>query len=76
MIMNKAIAVAKYDYIIEIDGDIIMNKHFIEDHLNFAEKGCYLFGSRVNIQEQLLPKIFSKKSKGLTFDVINEIRYD
>ena len=61
-IMNKAIAKSKNDYIIEIDGDIIMNKHFIEDHLGFAEKGCYLFGSRVNIQERLLPKLFSKKS--------------
>lgn len=59
-IMNKAIAVAKYDYIIEIDGDIIMNKHFIEDHLTFAQKGHYLFGSRVNIQKKLLPDLFSK----------------
>jgi len=32
-IMNQAIAAAKYDYIVEIDGDIIMNKHFVEDHL-------------------------------------------
>ncbi|MWB94790.1 glycosyltransferase [Flavobacterium sp. GA093] len=60
-IMNKAIAAAKYDYIVEIDGDIILNKHFIEDHLAFAKKGHYLFGSRVNIQENLLPKLFSKK---------------
>lgn len=30
-IMNTAIAAAKYEYIIEIDGDIIMNKYFIED---------------------------------------------
>ncbi len=60
-IMNKAIATSKYDYIIEIDGDIIMNKFFIEDHLTFAKKGIYLFGSRVNIQEKLLTKLFSKK---------------
>jgi glycosyltransferase involved in cell wall biosynthesis len=60
-IMNQAIAKAKFDYIIEIDGDIIMNKYFIEDHLTFAKKGQYLFGSRVNIQEKLLPKLFSKK---------------
>jgi glycosyltransferase involved in cell wall biosynthesis len=60
-IMNKAIAAAKYDYIVEIDGDIIMNKHFVEDHLTFAAKGHYLFGSRVNIQEQILPELFSKK---------------
>lgn len=60
-IMNQAIAKAKYDYIIEIDGDIILNKHFIEDHLNFAQKGFYLFGSRVNIQENFLSGLFSKK---------------
>lgn len=60
-IMNKAIASAKYDYIIEIDGDIILNKHFIEDHLAFCEKGNYLYGSRVNIQKKLLPELFAKK---------------
>ena len=60
-IMNKAIAATNFNYIIEIDGDIIMNKNFIKDHLTFAEKGSYLFGSRVNIQEKLLPKLFSKK---------------
>lgn len=60
-IMNKAIAQAKYEYIIEIDGDIIMNKHFVEDHLKFTEKGHYLFGSRVNIQESFLPTLFKEK---------------
>ncbi len=60
-IMNKAIARATYEYIIEIDGDIIMNKHFIEDHLHFAQKGLYLYGSRVNIEKAFLSKLFSKK---------------
>jgi glycosyltransferase involved in cell wall biosynthesis len=60
-IMNKAIAKAKYDYIIEIDGDIIMNPNFVEDHLTFAEKGHYLYGSRVNIKEKILPELLSKK---------------
>lgn len=60
-IMNKAIASSKSDYIIEIDGDIIMNKHFIEDHLNFSQNGHYLFGSRVTIKKNFLPELFSKK---------------
>lgn len=60
-IMNKAIAKAKYDYIIEIDGDIIMHPNFVEDHLNYAEKGVYLFGSRVNIQKNILETIFKEK---------------
>jgi glycosyltransferase involved in cell wall biosynthesis len=60
-IMNKAIAQAKFEYIIEIDGDIIMHPNFVEDHLKYAEKGVYLFGSRVNIQKNILDHIFSKK---------------
>lgn len=61
-IMNKAIAKAKYEYIIEIDGDIIMHKDFVKDHLTFAERGFYLFGSRVNIQQNILKTIFDTKT--------------
>tara|TARA_R110000850_G_scaffold277086_1_gene422481 strand:+ start:230429 stop:231226 length:798 start_codon:yes stop_codon:yes gene_type:complete len=66
-IMNKAIAKARYDYIVEIDGDIILHPRFVEDHLRFAEKGHYLFGSRVNIQENLLPELFAKKQTTFHF---------
>ncbi len=69
-IMNKAIARASGSYIIEIDGDIIMNKNFIKNHLNFAEKGFYLFGSRVNIQEKILQSIFDKKT--ITFNFFSK----
>lgn len=72
-IMNKAIAAAKSDYMVEIDGDIIMHPKFIEDHLAYAKKGFYLFGSRASIQKSLLPDLFSQKitkfsffSKGIT----------
>lgn len=65
-IMNKAIAKSKYDYIIEIDGDIIMHKDFVKDHLNFAKKGQYLFGSRVNIQKSILKEIFANKTTRFT----------
>ena len=60
-IMNKAIAASKNEYIIEIDGDIIMHKNFIEDHLKFAEKNMYLFGSRANIQKNAIKKVFDCK---------------
>lgn len=66
-IMNKALAKAKYDYIIEIDGDIIMHKHFIKDHLSLAEEGVYLYGSRVNIQKDYLSTLFKKKQIHFNF---------
>ena len=61
VIMNKAIAKAKYEYVIEIDGDIILHKNFIEDHLQFAEKQQYLYGSRVTIKSSFLPELWQKK---------------
>lgn len=66
-IMNKAIAKAKHDYIIEIDGDIIMNKYFVQDHLLFSQKGFYLYGSRVNIKKDYLKNLFEKQKLGFSF---------
>ena len=66
-ILNKSIARSKYDYIIQIDGDIIMNKCFIEDHLTFAENGVYLFGSRVNTQKSILENIYKNKTLNFIF---------
>ncbi|MEC3907607.1 glycosyltransferase family 2 protein [Tamlana sp. 2201CG12-4] len=61
IILNKAIAKAKGDYIIQADGDCILHPAFVKDHLNFAEENTYLYGSRVNIQENHLEKLFGKK---------------
>jgi glycosyltransferase involved in cell wall biosynthesis len=58
-ILNKAIAKARGDYIIQIDGDCIIHSDFIKDHLDYAESKTYLFGSRVNIQESFLKTLFA-----------------
>lgn len=50
-IRNRAFAATEAEYIIQIDGDIILEKHFVEDHLHIAEKGCFVCGSRVFLQE-------------------------
>ncbi|MCO6173802.1 glycosyltransferase family 2 protein [Flavobacterium sp. NRK F10] len=60
-ILNKAIAQSKYEYIIQIDGDIIMHQHFIKDHLTYALDNHYLFGSRSNIQEKALNRVLTHK---------------
>ncbi len=60
-IRNRTIAQAKGEYIIQIDGDIILDRHFIADHLELAEKGYFVCGSRV-----LLGKTYSSRLlKGL-----------
>lgn len=44
---NKALAVAKGDYIILIDGDIVIEKNFVADHQGAARQGYFIQGSRV-----------------------------
>lgn len=56
-IRNKAIAAASGDYIIQIDGDIILNRNFISDHLEIAKEGCFVCGSRVKIDAKQSDKI-------------------
>ncbi|MFH1561947.1 MAG: glycosyltransferase [Nitrospirota bacterium] len=65
-IRNKAVAQSRFSYLIFIDGDMILDRNFIGDHLKFAEKNCFLQGSRV-----LLDKTLSKKVLYPKFDTYN-----
>lgn len=61
IILNKAIAGSTSEYIIQIDGDCIMHRDFIKDHMAMREKNVYLYGSRVNVKEEMVPLLFSEK---------------
>lgn len=55
---NRAFAMCTSDYIIQIGGDIIMDKHFVEDHIRHAATGYYLSGSRGKLTDKLSQKFF------------------
>lgn len=46
-ILNKAAAAAHSDYLIFIDGDCILHRHFIKEHIAHREPGKVLAGRRV-----------------------------
>ena len=48
---NKAILKATGEYIIIIDGDLLLERHFVQDHIENMEKGCFIQGSRVITSE-------------------------
>jgi len=50
---NKAIALSTHDYIVLIDGDMILHTHFIEDHLKHAKNGFFIQGKRSLLTRQL-----------------------
>ncbi len=64
---NMAIARSRADYCILIDGDIMLEKHFIEDHINYASDGFFVQGSRVILSEEATKQILQSKDTAVGF---------
>ncbi|MEW7290475.1 glycosyltransferase family 2 protein [Aquimarina sp. 2304DJ70-9] len=62
IILNKALQQITSDYIIQIDGDVILHKHFIKDHIRLSEENTYLFGSRISLKEEYSRKVLANKT--------------
>jgi len=44
---NRAITAATGDYLIIVDGDMVLHEHFITDHLSAARRGSFIQGVRL-----------------------------
>lgn len=66
-IRNRAIAIAKHEYLIMIDGDIVLHRHFIRSHKKHAMKGFFIQGSRVLLTEGLTTTALTKKISNFNF---------
>lgn len=62
IILNRALKVAQGDYIIQVDGDVILHKKFIKDHIHFAQKGSFIKGKRVWISQAETDRLLQQKS--------------
>lgn len=60
-IRNRAIAATYADYIIFTDGDCIPPPSFIASHRRLAEKGWFLTGSRLLLNEAMTQKVLETK---------------
>ena len=61
-IRNKAIALSKGEYIVMVDGDMILHPFFIGDHIKHAKKNYFIQGSRVLLSEDLSQERLSSKN--------------
>lgn len=52
-IRNLAFAAAKNDYLVMIDGDIVLERHFIEDHQRLIKPNHFVCGSRIRMKKAL-----------------------
>ena len=66
-IRNLAIESAQGEYIIIIDGDMILEPHFVANHLRFAKRGVFLQGSRVILGKAQSEEILNNGDFALAF---------
>ena len=58
-IRNKAMAQALADYLIQIDGDIMLHPKFVADHTAMAKRGYFVAGSRAMLTKTLTDRIIT-----------------
>lgn len=56
-IRNRAIAAARGNYVVQIDGDIVLHSAFIGAHESFARRGSWVQGSRALLSETLTARL-------------------
>ncbi len=61
VIRNTAIAQCTGDYVIQIDGDIVLDRHYVEDMISEAAPGYYSCGSRAKLSPALSQMALRRK---------------
>lgn len=62
-VRNLAISKAKSDYIIFIDGDMVLHRHFIQSHITHSAQGYFLQGSRVILSARTTSLMISNQMR-------------
>jgi len=59
--LNNAVKKSSGDYIVQIDGDVILDAHFIQDHIASAEEQVFLRGTRALLSPDKTKKLIDEK---------------
>ena len=64
---NKAIAISNFEYIVLVDGDMILHPKFIQDHLDKAEPGYFVQGTRVLLTQNRTRQALNNSTGNFSF---------
>ena len=56
--LNKAVALSATDYLVFIDGDCMLHKHFLKVHFENRQEGSALFGRRVMLSPKMTKRLY------------------
>lgn len=62
---NRAIAAATGDYLIIVDGDMVLHRRFVADHLNAARPGSFIQGVRLLTEAETAKRMLCEGSLDL-----------
>jgi glycosyltransferase involved in cell wall biosynthesis len=58
---NRGIAAARTGYVVMIDGDMVLDRRFIADHIALAEAGSFVQGPRINTSPELSKAMLAER---------------
>jgi len=64
---NGAIAAARGDYVIFVDGDMVVHPRFIEDHCAAARRDCFIQGVRPRLSANATQALLASNSTAVSF---------
>src|SRR5690606_12324020 len=67
LILNKSVRRASNKYIIQIDGDVVLDRNFVKDHLTVAEPDTFIRGTRAHLKKEILPLMFEEEKVDFAF---------
>jgi len=62
---NRAIAAATREYIVLVDGDMVLHRHFIRDHVACARNDCFIQGARPQLSDDVTKQLLNGEPVGL-----------
>jgi glycosyltransferase involved in cell wall biosynthesis len=66
-VRNRAIAAATGDYVVIVDGDMVLHAHFIRDHKRAAQRGYFIQGARVITGSHVTSDMLKRSAMDLGF---------
>lgn len=62
---NRAIAASSKDYIVLVDGDMVLHRHFIRDHVTCARPDCFIQGARPQLSSEVTRRLLNGEQMSL-----------
>jgi glycosyltransferase involved in cell wall biosynthesis len=64
---NRGIAAARTDYVVMIDGDMVLDQRFVADHIALAEADNFVQGPRINTTPELSRQMLADRTTQVGF---------